>query len=48
MFQALDVAIEFFAKAWCIVALRKTDGAGGLAHEVVLLDQPPIVEVPPF
>ena len=30
------------------MALREADRAGGLAHEVVLLDQPPILQVPPL
>ena len=43
-----EVAVQFLAEAGRVVALREADRAGGLAHEVVLLDQPPILEVPPL
>ena len=30
------------------MAFREADRAGGLAHEIVLLDEPPILKIPPF
>src|ERR1035441_8271474 len=48
LLEASHVAIHFLAQAGRIMALREADRAGGLADQVILLNQPPVVEVPPL
>jgi hypothetical protein len=48
LFQAGEIAVQFFAQAGRVVTFGKADGGGGFANEIVLLDQPPAVHVPPF
>src|SRR5439155_10132613 len=48
LLQTVHVSVELLAQAGGVMGLWEADGAGGFAHQIVLLDEPPIVKVPPL